>query len=60
MVKKNLLISFSGGKTSAYMTHYILNNLMDQYNPVVVFANTGREHEETLEFVRDCDLFLGF
>lgn len=59
-VKQNLLISFSGGKTSAYMTHHILNNLSDQYNCVVVFANTGREHEETLEFVRDCDLYLGF
>jgi len=59
-MKENLLISFSGGKTSAYMTHYILNNLTDRYNCVVVFSNTGREREETLEFVRDCDLYLGF
>jgi len=60
MMKENLLISFSGGKTSAYMTHHILNNLTEKYNCVVVFANTGRENEETLEFVRDCDLYLGF
>lgn len=59
-MRQNLLISFSGGKTSAYMTHYILNNLTDKYNCLVVFANTGRENEETLEFVRDCDVYLGF
>lgn len=59
-MKQNLLISFSGGKTSAYMTNYILNNLYDQYNCLVVFANTGREHEETLRFVRDCDSNLRF
>jgi 3'-phosphoadenosine 5'-phosphosulfate sulfotransferase (PAPS reductase)/FAD synthetase len=58
--KDNLLISFSGGKTSAYMTHHILNNLTDKYNCLVCFANTGQEDERSLEFVRDCDLFLGF
>jgi len=42
------------------MCHWILNNLVDQYEIVVCFANTGREEEETLEFVRDCDLYLGF
>lgn len=42
------------------MTHHILNNKYDEYDIVVVFANTGREREETLEFVRDCDRYLGF
>lgn len=42
------------------MTHHILNNLTNQYNCAVVFANTGRENEATLEFVRDCDRYLGF
>lgn len=42
------------------MTHWILNNMRDEYDIVVVFANTGREWEATLEFVRDCDLYLGF
>lgn len=59
-MKTDLLVSSSGGKTSAYMTHHILNNLTDQYNVLVVFSNTGNEDEATLEFVRDCDLFLGF
>lgn len=57
----NLLISFSGGETSAYMTKWILDNLRDHYDQIaVVFANTGEENEQTLEFVRDCDNHFGF
>lgn len=52
---QNLLISFSGGRTSAYMTKFILDNLSDTFNIIVVFANTGREFEETLQFVNECD-----
>ncbi len=59
-MKENLLVSFSGGKTSAFMTHHILNNLRDRYNILVGFSNTGQEDERSLEFVRDCDVFLGF
>lgn len=59
-MKKKLLISFSGGRTSAFMTKYILENKADDYDTIVVFANTGKEREETLEFVRDCDLYFGF
>ena len=61
--KRNLLISFSGGETSAYMTWRILNDpaLRSRWGHVkVVFANTGEENEETLDFVRECDAVFGF
>lgn len=55
MKKQNLLISFSGGRTSAFMTKWLLENKSDEYNFIVVYANTGHEREETLEFVNECD-----
>ena len=52
----NVLISFSGGRTSAYMLFKILEAqqfiLPDSCK--VVFANTGREMPETLDFVQRC------
>lgn len=54
-MKQNLLISFSGGRTSAYMTKQLIDKWQENYNIIVVFANTGREFEETLQFVNECD-----
>jgi len=54
---KNLLVSFSGGETSAFMAQW-LNRHYERYgyeNIVFVFANTGLENEQTLEFVDRCD-----
>jgi 3'-phosphoadenosine 5'-phosphosulfate sulfotransferase (PAPS reductase)/FAD synthetase len=50
------LISFSGGRTSAYMLHEILRAYDGQLpeDVVVAFANTGKEREETLRFVHEC------
>lgn len=51
-----LLISFSGGRTSAFMTKYIMSNCKyDNYKKIVLFANTGKERVETLEFINECD-----
>ena len=48
---KNLLVSFSGGETSAFMAQWIKTHLDDVYDDIVfVFANTGLENEQTLEF----------
>ena len=50
------LISFSGGRTSAFMLFMILcahgGTLPDDVH--VCFANTGKEREETLRFVHEC------
>jgi len=53
--KRTLFISFSGGRTSAYMVEMLIKNYSHKYHFVVLFANTGQEHDETLEFVRKCD-----
>ncbi|WP_248769115.1 phosphoadenosine phosphosulfate reductase family protein [Pseudomonas sp. MWU12-2345] len=48
------VVSFSGGRTSAYMLRQVLDNNEDLSDLVVTFANTGKEHPATLEFVREC------
>ncbi len=51
----NVQISFSGGRTSGYMLHHIIeanNGLPDRAR--VIFSNTGREMPETLDFVQEC------
>lgn len=48
-------ISFSGGRTSGYLLWRVLQangGLPDETK--VIFANTGKEMPETLDFVRDC------
>ena len=52
----NILVSFSGGETSAYMLQHILVNYPN-HNIEVVFANTGEENEQTLEFIDKCSKF---
>jgi hypothetical protein len=60
-MKQRLLISFSGGRTSAYMTWWILNVWEDRRNweITIVFANTGLEEPETLLFVHRCAINWG-
>lgn len=50
------LISFSGGRTSAYMLRRIIDAYEGELPPDVhvTFANTGKEREETLAFVAEC------
>ena len=51
-----LVVSFSGGRTSAYM----LRRLLDEgANVLTIFANTGKERPETLDFVNECAIRWG-
>jgi len=53
-------ISFSGGRTSAYMLWRVLqSNGGLPAGAVVCFANTGKEDEATLKFARDCGTYWG-
>jgi len=50
----NVQIAFSGGRTSAYMLHFIMEangGLPDRVE--VTFQNTGREMPQTLDFVAE-------
>lgn len=50
-------ISFSGGRTSAFMLYKVLeaHDMSLPEEAVVCFANTGKEDEATLKFVHDCE-----
>ena len=51
-------ISFSGGRTSAFMLYKILeaHDMRLPNEAKVVFCNTGKEEEATLKFVNDCSV----
>jgi len=51
------VISFSGGRTSAYMLWRVLqeNNGLPE-DCLVMFANTGKEELVTLDFVNECSI----
>lgn len=56
LIKEPTCISFSGGRTSAFM----LKKILDANNGLpadcyVCFANTGKEDEATLKFVKDIE-----
>ena len=56
MKTKLLVCTFSGGRTSAFMG-LMLKDLpkYKDFEKLFVFANTGKEKEETLEFIDRCD-----
>lgn len=60
-MKKKLLVSVSGGRTSALMAYMLYTRFWNKgvYDIIFVFANTSREKEETLEFVRDLEINYG-
>jgi len=52
-MREKLLVSISGGYTSGVMSIKLWQQYQDRYDMVFVFANTGQENEETLQFVNN-------
>ena len=53
LIEGPAVISFSGGRTSAYMLRRVLDEgLQPQVH--ILFADTGKERDETYVFVREC------
>ena len=51
-----LVVSFSGGRTSAFMARALQIRYENKERELVfIFANTGKERAETLDFVNECD-----
>lgn len=53
-----IVVSFSGGRTSAYMAHLLIEKYGKE-NLFFVFANTGKENQETLDFINECSTKWG-
>lgn len=51
------VVSFSGGRTSAYLCHLIIERYGVE-NVEIVFMDTGFEHPSTYNFIRDCNKWL--
>lgn len=55
-----LSISFSGGRTSAVMTKLLWDKHAATHEIAITFANTGCEHDATLDFVHACEQHFGW
>lgn len=56
-INLNHNISFSGGRTSAYLLHRLID-IIPKEKLIINFANTGRESEETLLFIKQNEDYL--
>jgi 3'-phosphoadenosine 5'-phosphosulfate sulfotransferase (PAPS reductase)/FAD synthetase len=56
MKDKLLVCTFSGGRTSAFMGLFLKEHpKYKDFDKVFIFANTGKELPETLNFINKCD-----
>jgi hypothetical protein len=59
-MSKDLLISVSGGRSSAMVARHIqTNDKYKDFNKVYVFANTGMERPETIDFLKNIEKHWG-
>jgi hypothetical protein len=50
-----MVVSVSGGETSMYMAWWLTQNAPRYYKLHFIFANTGEERTETLDFIHRCE-----
>jgi hypothetical protein len=57
---KNILVTVSGGRSSAMMAYHIhTSEKYQDYEKAYVFANTGMERPETIEFLKNIESVWG-
>lgn len=57
-MKKNLMVTVSGGRSSAIMARHIqTNEKYANYEKVFVFCNTGMERPETIQFLKNIEKY---
>lgn len=57
-MKQNLMVTVSGGRSSAMMARHIqTNKKYDNYEKVFVFCNTGMERPETIDFLKNIEKY---
>jgi len=57
---KNVLVAISGGRSSALMSYHIHNSpKFKDWNKIFVFANTGMERPETIQFLKNIEKYWG-
>lgn len=52
------VVSFSGGRTSAYLCHLMIEKYGAE-NVDIVYMDTGAEHPKTYEFIKKCVEYFG-
>lgn len=56
-IQKNLMVTVSGGRSSAFMARHIQQSeKYKDYNKVYVFCNTGMERPETIDFLKNIEM----
>jgi 3'-phosphoadenosine 5'-phosphosulfate sulfotransferase (PAPS reductase)/FAD synthetase len=57
-IDNNLMVTVSGGRSSAIMARHIqTNKKYENYNKIFVFCNTGMERPETIEFLKNIEKY---